>query len=277
MDQRSTSRTAEMSDVQAGLGISPDIDARTGQSTEFNVDRPVEDRTALRGKVTPVPHNLEKYYFQRYRLFHHFEDGIQLDEESWYSVTPEKIAAHHAQRFAALRSETENDPVVVVDAFCGAGGNSIQLARYAHVIAIDKSPERINLARHNARVYGVDAYIDFILGDVKDVLPALTGLSAENPSNFHPIPDGVIMSPPWGGPSYGDIPEYNVEQFVPIVKCGMQLSENVAILMPRTVSERAVQKHFGPCEFERNFLGGNLKTVTLYFGKLMFNNRRLKT
>jgi hypothetical protein len=39
--------------------------------------------------------------------------------ESWFSVTPEKIAEHIAERCACD---------VIVDAFCGAGGNSIQFA-----------------------------------------------------------------------------------------------------------------------------------------------------
>lgn len=40
--------------------------------------------------------------------------------ESWYSVTPELLAAHQARR---CKCE------VVVDALCGAGGNAIQLAK----------------------------------------------------------------------------------------------------------------------------------------------------
>jgi len=39
--------------------------------------------------------------------------------ESWYSVTPEKIAEHIAER---CRCD------LIVDGFCGAGGNSIQFA-----------------------------------------------------------------------------------------------------------------------------------------------------
>lgn len=42
-----------------------------------------------------------------------------LLSESWYSVTPEKIAINIAQRCQCD---------LVVDAFCGAGGNAIQLA-----------------------------------------------------------------------------------------------------------------------------------------------------
>ena len=39
---------------------------------------------------------LKKYWLQRYSLFSLYDRGIILDEESWYSVTPEVIAWHHA-------------------------------------------------------------------------------------------------------------------------------------------------------------------------------------
>ncbi|TNY19061.1 hypothetical protein DMC30DRAFT_398707 [Rhodotorula diobovata] len=42
-----------------------------------------------------------------------------MDREGWYSVTPENVAAQIAER---CRSG------VVVDAFCGVGGNAIQFA-----------------------------------------------------------------------------------------------------------------------------------------------------
>jgi len=62
---------------------------------------------------------LRKYWEQRYSLFSKFDQGIQIDEEGWYSVTPESIAVHIANRCASD---------VIVDAFCGIGGNSIQFA-----------------------------------------------------------------------------------------------------------------------------------------------------
>jgi hypothetical protein len=42
-------------------------------------------------------------------------------EESWYSVTPEKIAEHIADK-----CKTGG---VILDAFCGCGGNTIQFAK----------------------------------------------------------------------------------------------------------------------------------------------------
>lgn len=43
--------------------------------------------------------------------------------EGWFSVTPEKIAEHIAQRV-----QVSSQTLVIVDAFCGVGGNAIQFA-----------------------------------------------------------------------------------------------------------------------------------------------------
>jgi len=70
-----------------------------------------------------------------------------LDRESWFSVTPEIIARHQARKM-----QTD----LIVDAFCGAGGNAIQFAlTCGHVIAIDIDPTKLMMASNNARVYGV--------------------------------------------------------------------------------------------------------------------------
>lgn len=42
-----------------------------------------------------------------------------MDEESWYSVTPEPIARQIALEVSACQAR------VIVDGFCGAGGNAI--------------------------------------------------------------------------------------------------------------------------------------------------------
>ena len=100
---------------------------------------------------------INKYWVQRYRLFSKYDEGILLDEEAWYSVTPEKIAQQIAQVMSCG---------LIVDAFCGVGGNAIQFAKTcSRVIAIDIDCKKVEMARHNARVYGVEEKIDFIVGD----------------------------------------------------------------------------------------------------------------
>ncbi|XP_067677508.1 uncharacterized protein [Haliotis asinina] len=136
---------------------------------------------------------LKKYWFQRYRLFSKFDEGIKLDRESWFSVTPEKIAEHIAER---CQCDT------VVDAFCGAGGNAIQFAFFCErVIAVDIDPVKLELARHNAGVYGVSDRIEFILGDYLLVAPTLKA-------------DVVFLSPPWGGPDYLGSEVYDLETMI---------------------------------------------------------------
>jgi len=61
-----------------------------------------------------------KYWAHRYSLFNLYDRGVRMDAEGWYSATPESIAASQAARAAP------GD--LVVDAFAGCGGNSIQFA-----------------------------------------------------------------------------------------------------------------------------------------------------
>ncbi|KFV20563.1 Trimethylguanosine synthase, partial [Tauraco erythrolophus] len=77
---------------------------------------------AIPAEISADP-ELVKYWAQRYRLFSRFDEGIKLDREGWFSVTPEKIAEH-----IAVRVSQSFNCDVVVDAFCGVGGNAIQFA-----------------------------------------------------------------------------------------------------------------------------------------------------
>jgi trimethylguanosine synthase len=52
----------------------------------------------------------DKYWAQRRRLFTKFDDGIQLDKESWYSVTPEVIANHIAKRTSQILKHNSKKP-----------------------------------------------------------------------------------------------------------------------------------------------------------------------
>lgn len=110
--------------------------------------------------ISPV---VKKYWFQRYNLFSLYDEGIQMDEEGWYSVTPEEIAIKHAEKAAATAAGGGG---VIIDCFSGVGGNSIQFAKKcSNVIAIDIDPQKVALANSNAKIYGVEEYIDFVVGD----------------------------------------------------------------------------------------------------------------
>lgn len=57
------------------------------------------------------------------------------------------------------------------------------------VIAIDIDPKKIEMAKHNAKIYGVSHRIEFIVGDF---LMLVNSFKA----------NVIFLSPPWGGPEY---------------------------------------------------------------------------
>ncbi|XP_042321283.1 trimethylguanosine synthase [Sceloporus undulatus] len=203
---------------------------------------------------------LAKYWAQRYRLFSRFDEGIQLDREGWFSVTPEKIAEHIADR---VRQSFKSD--IIIDAFCGVGGNAIQFALAAkRVIAVDIDPVKIRLAHNNAEVYGVADRIEFICGDFMNLASCLKA-------------DVVFLSPPWGGPEYTTAEVFDVQTMIypdgfEIFKLSQKITNNIVYFLPRNADIDQVASLAGPggkVEIEQNFLNNRLKTITAYFGNLI--------
>lgn len=204
---------------------------------------------------------LAKYWAQRHRLFSRFDEGIRMDREGWFSVTPERIAEHIAVRVQQCFPQTQ----LIVDAFCGVGGNAIQFALTgSRVLAVDIDPVRLDLARHNASVYGVDRLIDFIQGDFLELAPRLRG-------------DVVFLSPPWGGPDYLSANVFDIKTMMEpdgfdIFQKAKLISENIVYFLPRNSDMDQVASLAGPggrVEVEQNFLNNKLKTITAYFGGLI--------
>ncbi|KAK3822957.1 MAG: RNA cap guanine-N2 methyltransferase-domain-containing protein [Benniella sp.] len=193
-----------------------------------------------------LPKAFKKYWAQRYRYFKLFDHGIKIDKEGWYSVTPESIASHIAQRCASD---------VVIDAFCGVGGNAIQFALTCHrVIAIDIDPVRLMCAKHNAKIYGVEDRIEFICGDYMTLIPRLKA-------------DVVFLSPPWGGPEYLSQPT----EF--LFRETSKITNNIAYYLPRNSDPEQIGRLAGPggvCEIEENHLNNVCKAWTAYYGELAF-------
>lgn len=149
---------------------------------------------------TDLPPTMIKYWNARHSLFSRFSEGILLDEESWFSVTPEAVAYRIAVQCASG---------LVLDAFCGAGGNAIQFAMTCeHVVAIDIDPVKLTMAKHNAAIYGVQDRITFLCGNFCEFARAhaqrCEATAAEDPWHGwqHRTFDVVFLSPPWGGVDY---------------------------------------------------------------------------
>ncbi|KAL8205827.1 hypothetical protein R6Q57_009378 [Mikania cordata] len=184
-----------------------------------------------------------------------------MDEEGWFSVTPEEIAVRHAQRSVSGG--------IVVDCFAGVGGNSIQFAALGyHVVAIDIDPKKVEMALNNTKIYGVDNYIDFIVGDFLQLAPSLKGNVA-------------FLSPPWGGPSYKMAENFTLNLLKPVdghtlFQAAQTITPNIMMFLPRNVDVCQVEElswlSSPPLnvEIEENYVRGNLKGMTAYFGKTAF-------
>jgi trimethylguanosine synthase len=126
---------------------------------------------------------------------------------------------------------------VVLDGFCGAGGNAIAFARTCRwVVAIDTDGERLARARANARVYGVADRIEFIQGDFLAVAPRLRALAA----------DVVFLGPPWGGPAYAHAPVFDLATMMQpagadVVAAARTVTPNIAFLVPRNSDPNQVR------------------------------------
>jgi trimethylguanosine synthase len=182
---------------------------------------------------------MDKYWAQRRRLFSRFDQGIQLDPEGWYSVTPEIIADHVAHRVATLASsirESDDQGIVILDAFCGCGGNSIAFGKVPHhliskVICVDTDRSKLMKAARNASLYDIprdkllfvecnSAFIlqhcykdgQFVLDQPSATMPAhmpkpvmSTIHAGYHVGGIDMLPrrvDAVFMDPPWGGVDY---------------------------------------------------------------------------
>ncbi|KAF4519773.1 hypothetical protein B566_EDAN009733 [Ephemera danica] len=154
--------------------------------------------------------------------------------ESWFSVTPERIAQHIAER-------CQGD--LIVDAFCGAGGNAIQFA---------------------FTFYGVADRIEFVVADFLQLAPTLKA-------------DVVFLSPPWGGPEYltkevFDLKDMGGLDGVELFNLARKVSDHVAYYLPRNINTEQLMRIAGPggqVEIEQNFLNKKLVAVTAYYGELV--------
>ncbi|XP_047309082.1 uncharacterized protein LOC124912494 isoform X3 [Impatiens glandulifera] len=215
-----------------------------------------EKEIQVKGILEEFSLTIAKYWWQRYILFSKFDEGIKMDEEGWFSVTPESIARHQATRCCTG---------IVVDCFAGMGGNAIQFAMSSnHVIAIDIDPNKIVCAIHNAGIYGVDDRIDFIEGDSFVLGQRLKA-------------DTVYLSPPWGGPDYLKAKRYDLQTMLrpldgrALFDFAKKIAPKVVMFLPRNVDYNQLAdlalSSVPPwsLEVERNFLNGKLKAITAYF------------
>ena len=102
-------------------------------------------------------------------------------------------------------------------------------APFVTVIAIDIDPVKLEMARHNAEVYGVADRIEFICGDFLKIGPTVQA-------------DVVFLSPPWGGPEYLNAGMFDLESCMAplggtkLYQVAREITENIAMYLPRNIN-----------------------------------------
>ena len=116
----------------------------------------------------------------RYKLFSKFDEA-RVDAHGLYTMIPERWALIVAQEASGSH---------ILDVCSGLGSMSIAFARSGKsVTAVEIDADRVEMARHNARLYGVAEKIEFRTQDITrpETLKALP----------HDI-DTLWIDPPWG-------------------------------------------------------------------------------
>jgi hypothetical protein len=276
----STNETAATPTESSVVSTTDDQNDSPYDSHESPDSQDFQKPPAMHYTLDTLPPHLKKYWNKRTSLFHKYDgdqDGIWMDDEGWYSVTPETVAKHHADKIA----NCFKGDIIVVDAFCGVGGNTIQFALHPKVhkvIAVDVDPVKIKCAQHNARIYGVpDDKIEWKCLNVLDFLN-------------RPIQaDAVFASPPWGGPTYLGLPHYSLQDhmFIPCDETkGMdgirlwkqmhQISPNVAMFLPRNTRLEDLAHLSDLLEVEENQLNGRTIAWCVYGGDLSMSTEEAR-
>lgn len=170
--------------------------------------------------------------------------GTRDDEIGRMSLTPEPLA----MRMAAWAQGR-----AVVDAGCGIGGNAIAFARAGcRVQAIEADAARLELARHNAAVYGVAGQIEFVHGDALVIVPQRRD------------PEAILfVDPPWGA----DWPRAG---------CGLADLPMLAALVPHAAGYAALWAKVPPSFATKQILDCGPGRVDAFFGEAQGDRRRVK-
>lgn len=217
-----------------------------------------------------VPWDIQNYWFQRYKIFSKYDEGIWLTDDAWFGVTPEPVAMKIAEHMA---SSTPKNKSIVIDAFAGAGGNSIALARsnrWRRVYAIEKNPAVLQCAKHNAKVYGVADKITWFEGDCFELLKGQ--LKALAPYSV------IFASPPWGGPGYRSDEVFNLDLMQPysIDTLYTELSaftRDIILFLPRTSDLRQLAAYIDDQKKVLTMhycMEGASKALCIYYGDFTF-------
>ncbi|CAD8194045.1 unnamed protein product [Paramecium octaurelia] len=226
-------------------------------------------------KTTPtiqLKKKIRKFYHKRHFLFKKFDEGIVLDEESWYSVVPEEVASYVAERLHKRIIDQKIPIKQVIDGFCGSGGLAIQLAsKFDNLLCIDLDPVKLKNLQANAVIY--QRTIETQLNNF---------LLIEHEFDENTI---LTLCPPWGGLDYFKKEVYDLEKDMTpclsdILRKAFSISCNIVLQLPKNVSisqlTTLIQQQSQHLNFKRYsleiemiYINNQISQLFVYFGQIV--------
>ena len=198
------------------------------------------------------------FFYKRYYYYSKYDKGIKMDYESWYSVTPESIA-----KYIALLTRGK----VIIDGFCGSGGNVIQFSKYGKkVFAIDIDKNKIDICKNNCNVYECENNIEFILDDYLNMKGKIKA-------------DFVFLSPPWGGLKYKNSNVYSIKKFmqpniIDIIRVSLNVAKFILFYVPRNLD---LNELIDLVSFVKNEIEINSGNKLSFDVRILYSNQKIKT
>ncbi|KAE8366970.1 RNA cap guanine-N2 methyltransferase-domain-containing protein [Aspergillus caelatus] len=216
--------------------------------------------------IGEVPWDIQNYWAQRYKIFSKYDEGVWLTDDAWFGVTPEPVANEIAEHIASAAPPSR---MVLVDAFAGAGGNTIAFARsgrWKRVYGIEKNPAVLLCAKHNAKIYGVEDKITWFEGDSLQIVN--NQLKDLGPYSV------LFASPPWGGPGYRSDKVFNLSTMEPYSLATLYneyalFTEHMVLYLPRTSNVKQLAKLVkdgGKATVMHYCMEGASKALCIYYG-----------
>lgn len=184
-----------------------------------------------------------------------FSKNIYTNKESSFISCPEYVSKHIVETILDF-----GDFNSAVELCCCVGSSCIQLARRLdHVVGVDINELRIEMARKNAKLYGVSNNIEFITGDVLDI-NLLKSIKA----------DIALLDPGWSTivmDRSSHISDINLTQpslkkmFTLTVK---YITDNIVARVPATFT-CATLEELGPCKLENIIINNEIVFKVCYF------------
>lgn len=230
---------------------------RATQLPDLRDDTLLRDLTAFRRTAPPALATaaLETVLLRR-RAQTKFSraEAMYFTRDALEQASAEVIARYRARKFAGYES--------VADLGCGIGGDTIALAAVVgRVVAVDRDPLRLAMARANARAYGVDENIRLTEADLRETGPA--GCSS---AFFDPARRTVEGKRLFSIDAY-EPPLSIVREWLPATPAiGVKISPGVNLAQIAALGL--------DCEVEFLSVSGDLREAALWFGPLCSAIRR---